>query len=114
MATFRVAVRMNSKVRQTYCSARLSRLLPVQARSLALLGFQAVSGDRFHAFDFLGDVHCGGFLGFGDGDLRGQGNHTFVGFDFDVGTRNAFFGYQVAFDFGSDPGIGITTFASSK
>lgn len=92
-----VAVRMNSQMRQTYCSARLPRPLPVQARSLALLGFQAVSGNRFDAFDFLGDGNSGGLLSCGNGYSRRQRYNAFVGFNFDVGAWNAFFGDQYCF-----------------
>ena len=102
---------MNSKVAADVCSARLSPLLPVQARSHALLGFQAVSGDRFNAFDFLGDGYRYVFLRIGYSSSRRQRYNTFVGFNFDVGTWNAFFGYQVSFDLGGDPGIGSSFFS---
>jgi hypothetical protein len=73
---------------------------------LALFGLQAISRYSLDAFDFLGDCHCCVFLSLGHGNSGRQGHDAFVGFYFDIGAWNTFFGDQVSLDLGGDPGIG--------
>ncbi len=80
--------------------------------SIRLLGFQASSRYVFNAFDFLGDSDGSSFLSFGHFYHGGQGNHAFVGLNLDVRAWDAFFGQQVGFDFGGDPGIKVSSLTS--